>query len=220
MLFTSDNGGTQRSSQEPLRGSKGGYYEGGIREPLLVRWPGVVKPGSVSDTPVINQDFYPTFLSIAGAKPPEDQVLDGADITPLLRGESALENRVIYWHFPGYLNIPVVRGRDLIFRTRPTTVMRKGDWKLHLFHEEWQLDGGREKLSENNAVELYNLRDDPGERVNLALTNTEKRDELLDEMLAWMQRTEATMPTERNPEYAPSPGPKFAPAPGSDREAG
>jgi arylsulfatase A-like enzyme len=220
VIFTSDNGGTQRSSQEPLRGSKGGYYEGGIREPMLVRWPGVVRPGSISETPVLNLDFYPTFLSIAGAKAPSEHVLDGADITPLLRGEGALEDRAIYWHFPGYLNDPVVRGRDLVFRTRPTTVMRKGDWKLHLFHEEWQLDGGRERLAENNAVELYNLRDDPGERVNLALSNTAKRDELLDEMLAWMQRTGATMPSETNPDYAPAPGPKYAPAPGSDREAG
>ena len=64
----------------------------------------------------------------------------------------------IYWHFPGYLDNPVTRGRDPVFRTRPTTAMRAGDWKLHLYHEEWQLDGGREKLATNRAVELYNLR--------------------------------------------------------------
>lgn len=220
VLFTSDNGGTQKSSQEPLRGSKGGYYEGGIREPMLVRWPGVVKPGSATDIPVVNQDFYPTFLAIAGAESTDGHVLDGENLLPLFEGKHALEERAIYWHFPGYLNDPVVRGRDLIFRTRPTTVLRKGDWKLHLFHEEWQLDGGRNSLDTNDAVELYNLREDPGERTNLALSNTAKRDELLDEMLAWMERTGATMPTEPNPEYAPSPGPKKAPAPGSNRVAG
>ncbi|MBB6052892.1 sulfatase [Armatimonas rosea] len=185
VVFTSDNGATQQSSQEPLRGSKGGYYEGGIREPLIVRWPGVTKPGSVCATPVINIDFYPTFLEAAGAKPPK--LLDGESLVPLLKGGSTLKRQAIFWHFPGYLNDPVIRGRDKDFRTRPISVIRKGDWKLHLYHEEWVLDGGK------NALELYNLKDDIGERSNLADTNPSKRDELLKDLLAWIKSTNAPL---------------------------
>lgn len=201
VLFTSDNGGTQQSSQEPLRGNKGCYYEGGIREPMIVRWPGVTRPGTRCDAPVVNLDFYPTFLELAGAKPPSDYPLDGESLVKLFRGENRLRRESVFWHFPGYLDNPVIRGRDPVFRTRPVSVIRKGDWKLHLYHEEWQLDGGREKLATNNAVELYNLREDIGERKNLALTSAAKRDELLDELLAWMRKVGAKMPAERNPAY-------------------
>ncbi len=186
IVFTSDNGATQQSSQEPLRGNKGGYYEGGIREPLIVRWPGVTKPGSVCDTPVISVDFYPTFLELAGANPPKP--LDGESLVPLLKGGSALKRQAIFWHFPGYLNDPVIRGRDKDFRTRPISVIRKGDWKLHLYHEEWVLDGGK------NALELYNMKTDIGERVNVADTNPTKRDELLRDLLAWIKATNAPLP--------------------------
>lgn len=216
VLFTSDNGGTQQSSQEPLRGSKGCYYEGGIREPMLVRWPGVVKPGSTCETPVSNIDFYPTFLAIAGAPKPGGYPLDGASLVPLLRAQPALQDRAVYWHFPGYLDDPAVRGRDPVFRTRPVTVMRKGDWKLFLYHEEWQLDGGWEQRQSNAAVELYNLRDDIGERVDLAQKEPSRRDAMLREMLAWMQTVGATMPTAPNSEFAPASGAKRFPAPGSD----
>ncbi len=219
VLFTSDNGGTQQSSQEPLRGSKGAYYEGGIREALLARWPGVIKPGSVCETPVSNLDFYPTFLALAGARPPAGYPLDGESLMPLFQGKRTLAERAIYWHFPGYLNDPVVRGRDPVFRTRPVTAMRKGDWKLLLYHEEWQLDGGWEKRDSNAAVELYNLRKDIGERVDLAATNPSKRDALLRAMLAWMKAAGATMPAQPNPAFAPSPGGKRFSAPGSNIRA-
>ncbi|MCA9127370.1 MAG: sulfatase, partial [Planctomycetales bacterium] len=179
LVFTSDNGGTQQSSQEPLRGNKGCYYEGGIREPFIVRWPGVTKPGTKSDVPVINVDLYPTFLSAAGATVPAGKTLDGEDLRPLLSGEGSLERQAIFWHFPGYLDRPVIRGRELDvrtgFRSRPVSVIHKGDWKLHLFHEEWQLDGGRDQLAENHAVELYNLKDDLGERVDVANQRQDKR---------------------------------------------
>lgn len=205
LVFTSDNGGTQQSSQEPLRGNKGSYYEGGIREPFIVRWPGVTQPGSRCDVPVINVDLFPTFLAAAGVPAPTDKILDGESLLPLLHGKSSLHRQSIFWHFPGYLNNPVIRGRDLDvrtgFRSRPVSVIHKGDWKLHLYHEEWQLDGGREKLSENNAVELYNLHDDIGERINVALKNTGKRDELLRDLLAWHRSTEALLPSKPNPEY-------------------
>ena len=87
------------------------------------------------------------------------------------------------------------------FRTRPVSVIHKGEWKLHLFIEEWQLDGGREKLTTNHAVELYNLKEDIGERTDLATQNTAKRDELLDDLLAWHQSIHAIVPAEPNPKY-------------------
>ena len=208
VVFTSDNGGTQQSSQEPLRGNKGGYYEGGIREPFIVRWPGVTTPGSRCEVPVINVDFFPTFLAAAGVPAPAGKTLDGESLLPLLKGEQALKRQSIFWHFPGYLDNPVIRGRELGvrtgFRTRPVTVIHKGDWKLHLFHEEWQLDGGRAKLADNHAVELYNLKDDIGERNNLAEKDIAKRDELLDELLAWHKSVNAKLPSQPNPNYDPN----------------
>ena len=201
VLFTSDNGGTQKSSQEPLRGNKGCYYEGGIREPMIVRWPGMVKPGTKCDVPASNIDFYPTFLDAAAARPPKDKTLDGESLVPLLRGAAGLKRQSIFWHFPGYLDVPVIRGRDPVFRTRPVSVIRKGDFKLHLYHEEWQLDGGREKLASNRAVELYNIRTDTGERADLVAKNPAKRDELLNDLLKWQQSVGATMPSDRNPAY-------------------
>ena len=211
LVFTSDNGATPRSSQEPLRGNKGCYYEGGIREPFIVRWPGAVKAGTVCDVPVNNPDLYPTFLAAARAPVPEGAKLDGESLLPLLEQSGALQRTAIYWHFPGYLNEPVKRGRDPVFRTRPVTVMRSGDWKLHLYHEEWQLDGGRERLATNHAVELYNLKDDIGERNDLANVNTAKRDELLDDLLAWIKSTPAPLPSQANPKYAPGKQPAGKP---------
>jgi arylsulfatase A-like enzyme len=206
VIFTSDNGGVQKSSQEPLRGSKGGYYDGGIREPFVARWPGVIKAGSESQIPIINVDLFPTFLAAAGTGAPTGKTLDGENLLPILKGEQdATKRAAIFWHFPGYLDKPVVRGREsdvrLGFRSRPVSVIRKGDWKLHLFHEEWQLDGGRAKLDANHAVELYNLKNDPGERQDLTAKNKSKRDELLDDLLAWIQETDALLPTGKNTAY-------------------
>jgi arylsulfatase A-like enzyme len=202
VIFTSDNGGTQRSSQEPLRGSKGGYYEGGIREPFIAYWPGVIAPGTRNQTPIHGVDVYPTFLALAGAAMPPRQTLDGESLVPLLQNKDArLTRQAIFWHFPGYLDAPVIRGRDPVFRTRPVSVIRKGDWKLHLYHEEWQLDGGRPKIDTNRAVELYNLASDIGERHDLAASNRAKRDELLDDLLAWFKATSAPLPSEKNPAY-------------------
>lgn len=208
VVFTSDNGSTRTSSQEPLRGNKGGYYEGGIREPFVVRWPGRIAAGRTEATPIFNIDFYPTFLAAAGAPVPEGKVLDGADLMPLFLGEAgaveALAERPLYWYFPGYLNAPVLRGRDPDFRTRPVTVMRQGDWKLHLYHEEWVLDGGAGGLPENRAVELYHLGRDVGEHHDLSGSEPIVRDRMLDLMLAWKQSVPAPFPTEPNPDYRPS----------------
>lgn len=209
LIFTSDNGATQQSSQEPLRGSKGGYYEGGIREPFIAFWPGVVAPGTRCDVPVINVDLFPTFLDAAGAGPAEGTTLDGESLLPLFKGGESLAREAIFWHFPGYLDNPVVRGRPLDlrtgFRSRPVSVIRKGDWKLHLYHEEWLLDGGRAKLPGNGAVELYNLADDLGERHDLAPSHPEQRDAMLNDLLAWQKAVEARLPTEKNPAEAPKP---------------
>ncbi len=201
VVFTSDNGGTH-VPQEPLRGKKGGYYEGGIRVPMIVRWPGIVPPGTTCDVPVSNVDFYPTFLAAAGAPAPASP-LDGESLLPLFEGKNELRRSSLFWHFPGYLDDPVPRGRDPVFRTRPVSVIRRGDWKLHLYHEEWQLEGGRDTLATNCAVELYHLADDPGETTDLASTNPSKRDELLDELLDWIGRVPAPLPHQPNPGWNP-----------------
>lgn len=196
-IFTSDNGGTQQSSQEPLRGNKGSYYEGGIRVPFIAWWPGVIEPGTVNQTPVHNVDLYPTFLGVAGLAAPPGKVLDGESLLPLFKGAGELKRNSLFWHFPGYLDTPVIRGRDKVFRSRPVSVIRKGDWKLHLYHEEWILDGGREKLATNKAVELYRLDQDTGEHRNLANREQGKREELLGDLWRWIKEVNAPLPTVR-----------------------
>lgn len=193
VVFTSDNGATTISPQEPLRGNKGCYYEGGIRVPMIVRWPGMIKAGSRCDSPVTQIDFYPTFLAAAGVSPRGGTPLDGESLLPLLQGGADLKRPAICWHFPGYLDTPVIRGRDPVFRTRPVSVIRKGNWKLHLFHEEWLLDGGRDKLDTNCAVELYHLSEDIGERHDLSMESRAKRDELLNDLLQWLKSISAPM---------------------------
>jgi len=192
VVFSSDNGATNESPQEPLRGNKGAYYEGGVRVPFLIRWPGVTKPGGSSDVPVTQVDLFPTFVDAAGAEVPGGKILDGESLK-VLCGGGRLERQSVFWHFPGYLDSPVIRGRDTVFRTRPVSVIRKGEWKLFLYHEEWLLDGGREKIASNRAVELYHIAEDIGERNDLADENPGKRDELLDDLLAWFAQTGAKL---------------------------
>ncbi len=206
VVFTSDNGGLPQSPQTPLRGFKGMYYEGGVRVPMIARWPGVIKAGSTSSVPVINLDLYPTFIAAAGGKVPEGKVLDGESLLPLFRSAGPLRRKAVFWHFPGYLNGPNPGSRDPVFRARPVTVIRKGDWKLHLFHEEWVLDGGREKIDRNNSVELYNLAEDIGEAKNLAGEKKEKRDELLGDLLGWWRHASARVPRKANPDYGSGKG--------------
>ncbi len=204
VIFTSDNGGTGDASQEPLRGDKGGYYEGGIREPFVAWWPGTIK-SSESDVPVHQIDLFPTFLAAAGSSVAKSRTLDGESLLPLFKNSGSLARKAIFWHFPGYLNKSVNRGREgdikLGFRTRPVSVIRQGDWKLHLFHEEWVLDGGRGGLPGNHAVELYNMKKDPGERDDLAASEMGQVKVLLDELLSWTEKTKAPIPQERNPDF-------------------
>lgn len=203
VIFTSDNGGAPVSSQEPLRGNKGSFYEGGIREAFIARWPGKIKAGSLSLAPIINIDLYPTFAAAAGIKLPAKQVIDGENLMPVFTGQKSMTSRdELFWHFPGYLAGTVIRGRNPQWRTQPVSVIRKGDHKLFLYHEEWQLDGGWDKRTAGKGIELYNLKTDNGEHQNIAASNPAKRDELLKTLLAWIERTKAPMATVMTPEQA------------------
>lgn len=205
VVFFSDNGGYGPvTCMEPLRGAKGMYYEGGIKEPMVVRWPSHVEAGTVCETPVIGLDFYPTFLEIAGQQLPENKIIDGLSIVPLLHGEKSLSRDALFWHFPAYLQKydgAMQYARDTLFRTRPVSVIRKGNWKLMLFYEEWMLDGKEELIDTNNAVELYNLGDDMSESSNLAGINKAKRDELLQDLFTWLSEVNAPLPDKQNPDY-------------------
>lgn len=189
ILFFSDNGGYGGATDmAPLKGYKGTYYEGGIREPLLVKWPGVVGPGTKCGVPVHGVDLYPTFCEMMGAKRP-DQPLDGVSLVPLLKGEKgSLGDRPLFWHFPAYLQGGADEQRDSLFRTRPCGIVRLGDWKLHQYFE----DGG---------LELYNLKSDVGETTNLATKNAAKTKELFAVLKQWQKTIGAPIPTERNPAF-------------------
>lgn len=191
VVFFSDNGGMGAvTAQHPLRGSKGMLYEGGVRVPLIVKWPGKTKPGSQTDSPVMGIDFYPTLLEVAHIQKPLNADVDGQSFAPLLAGKPAAR-RDIFWHFPAYLEAYKgdQRNKDA-FRTRPASTIRSGDFKLHQFYED-----GR--------VELYNIRADIGETKDLAKSNPSKTKELKDKLEAWKQKTSAPVPTQLNPEYAP-----------------
>ncbi len=205
VFFFSDNGGVKGiTSMQPLRGGKGMFYEGGIREPMIVRWPKHVKPGSKCNVPVIEVDFFPTLLEIAGLKKPAGKLLDGVSIMPLLQSQKTVDgrfDRALYWHFPAYLQGNAKGARDKKFRTRPVGVIRKGNWKLLQYFEQWVLDGGWETIDTNNAIELYNLEQDISEAHNLANINKTKRNELLKELIAWQKKVKAPIPTKPNPGY-------------------
>ncbi len=161
----------------PLRSGKGSLYEGGTRDPFIVRWPGVTKAGSTCDVPAIHVDVYPTLLEIASAARP-NQPLDGQSLVPLFRDPSASLNRTaIYQHFPGYLGYGPGE-----WRTTPVGTVQSSDWKLLEFFEDHHL-------------ELYNLKDDLGEKNNLAEKMPDKAKELHAMMLTWRQTIHAPMPT-------------------------
>ncbi len=192
VLFFSDNGGyLGATSNHPLRGGKGMLYEGGIREPMIVRWPGVTKPGTRCDEPVIGVDFYPTLLEVTGTKRPENYKLDGVSFAPLLSSPgSSLERPAIFWHFPCYLTGSGDPSGGP-FRTTPAGAIRMGRWKLI----EW-FETGRQ--------ELYDLHADIGEQNDLSKSHNDKRRELHEAMLAWRKEVNAPVPTTPNPKYDPS----------------
>jgi arylsulfatase A-like enzyme len=199
VVFTSDNGGVggyvrdgikqggDKTDNSPLRGGKGMLYEGGVRVPYVFRQPGTVAAGGTCDEPIISVDLYPTLLELAGGEPPEGQPLDGVSYLGLLKngGKGRLDRDAIYWHFPGYLG-----AGPGSWRTTPAGTIRAGEWKLHEFFEDGRL-------------ELYNLRDDVGERRNLAGERPEKAKELQAKLAAWRQQVGAKMPQKNeNPQAA------------------
>lgn len=193
ILFYSDNGGYgPATDMDPLKGYKGTYYEGGIRVPFFVNWPGVVEAGTTSGVPVTGVDLYPTICDMLGAKVPEGQILDGVSLVPLLKGEPTdLADRAIFWHFPAYLqsyNGVSDEQRDSLFRTRPCSIVRKGDWKLHEYFE-------------SGDYELYNLAKDAGETQNLSANDPEKLEEILGALTAWREEIGAPIPGVSNPEF-------------------
>ena len=192
IVFTADNGPAGRQSvAKPLRGTKGMYYEGGIREPFLVKWPGVVKPNTTNETPIIGLDLFPTFTEIAQTENPS--MLDGVSLMPLFNGDT-IENRSLFWHFPAYLEMgkkdrAFEESHDKPhFRTSPCSVIRKGNWKLIQYFERGDL-------------ELYDLENDISEAENLADTNPDKRDELMGELAKWQMMVKAPAIFEINPDF-------------------
>lgn len=177
-----DSGSGGITDNAPLRSGKGSLYEGGTREPFVVRWPGVTKPGSECNVPTIHVDIFPTFLEIAGAPNPR-QILDGESLVALLRDSSAsLKRDAIFQHFPGYLG----SGPGL-WRATPVSLIQSGDWKLMEYLEDGRL-------------ELYNLTDDIGETKNLATELPEKARELHGRLVAWRAEVKAPMPTKNDDE--------------------
>jgi arylsulfatase A-like enzyme len=194
VLFCSDNGAhSDISPQKPHRSGKGSYFEGGIREPLVVRWPGKVKPNSTCNIPVSGIDFFPTFLEAAGLSVPYGKVLDGVSLMPLMTQDGSIPERTLFWYFPVYLQTYAGEAddsHDPLFRTRPGSALRQGKWKFHEYFEDGRL-------------ELYDLQADPGERENLASVYPEKAEELHESLRQWRKEMNAPVPTERNPAYDP-----------------
>jgi arylsulfatase A-like enzyme len=184
IFFYSDNGGLATAegsptSNAPLSEGKGWMYEGGTREPLIVKWPGVVQAGSTCSVPVTSPDFYPTMLEMAGLDLLPEQHCDGLSLVPLLRGGDSLDREGIFWHYPHYGN----QGGT------PGSSVRAGDYKLIEFFED-----GR--------VELYNLREDAGEERDLAQAEPETTARLKGMLAAWRAEVEAKIPRP-NPDFVP-----------------
>ena len=185
IIFTSDNGGLSTAegsptSNAPLRAGKGWPYEGGVREPLLIRWPGVTSTNSHCDTPTMSTDFYPTLLEIAGLPQRPSQHLDGRSLVPLLKGQT-LGERPLFWHYPHYSN----QGGG------PCGAIRVGDLKLIEWYEDMR-------------VELFNLKTDLEEKTDLSKAEPEQCRTLQKQLRDWRASVKAAMPTP-NPDWVPRP---------------
>ena len=189
VVFTSDNGGLYRrydyrehaddnvASLAPLKGEKGSLHEGGVRVPLIVKYPPLTKPGSVCSEPAISYDFYPTFVDLAGGSLPTNQTIDGLSLKPVLSDAKAKLNRdAIHWHYPHY------------HHDRPASSIRERDWKLIEY-----LDG-------TGDVELYHLTEDIGETKNVAPEKKGRVADLKQKLKTWRQDVLARMPIP-NPSY-------------------
>ena len=187
VIFTSDNGGLATSEgsptcNAPLAEGKGWMYEGGTREPLFIKWPGVTEAGGECRVPVTSPDFYPTLLEVAGCDPLPSQHADGVSLVPLLEGGDALEREAIFWHYPHYGN----QGGT------PGASVRMGDYKLIEFYED-------------RRVELYDLRNDISEECNLAADKPDLADAMRRKLDVWRRSVEAKIP-QSNPGWRESEG--------------
>lgn len=187
VIFTSDNGGMATSnlaeqiptSNSPLRTGKGYLYEGGIRVPLIIRWPGTIAEGNTSEIPVIGTDLYPTLLEMAGLKLLHEQHLDGVSLKPLLTGKN-MDKRSLFWYYPHYSGG---------LGGRPSAAIRKGNYKLiHFF--------------ETNRRELYDLESDREEELDLSESFPKKRNKLYKQLQNWMGEMAVKLPYP-NPSYQP-----------------
>jgi arylsulfatase A len=186
VVFFSDNGGYDKlQAQDPLRGGKSMVYEGGIRVPLAIRWPGVIKPGTVSAVPVIGADFFPTFAELAGAAP-GSQAIDGISLAPLLRGGPAPARDALYWHYPHYHR----------FNYQPSGAIRVGDYKLIEWYE-------RSAAGAAHPVSLFNIKDDIGETKDLADQKPELANQLWARLKQWRKDVGAQDMTV-NPAFDPA----------------
>lgn len=176
VLFKSDNGG-YNGDNRPLRGFKGTLYEGGIRVPWIVRWPGRVRPGSVCTTPVISMDCFPTLLEMAGLPPPTDPPPDGRSLLPLLEEKGGWDRDALYFHYPNYA---------FHQKNRLGSALREGDWKLIHYYD-------------TDEVELYRLSTDIGERQNLASRFAGEAQRLKGKLAAWLIETGASLPGRKTP---------------------
>ena len=183
IIFYSDNGGSEPVTDNyPLHGGKGTPYEGGSRVPLIIKWPGKIPAGTRTSVPVIGVDFYPTFVHLAKGETSGNP--DGRDIFEVVKNKET--ERDLFWHFPAYLESYLNGGKD--FRARPYSSIRSGDWKLIYNYED-------------KSMELYNLKEDLGETRNMAGLNPQKKEELYNKLMKWIDDTHAPVPTEPNPYY-------------------
>jgi len=178
VFFTSDNGGLiPITSNKPLRAGKGYPYEGGIREPVIIRWPGVIEPGSISDVPISSIDYFPTICEAVGVPLPEDRIIDGVSLMPVLKKTGTIERDALFWHFPHY------RGKDVV----PYSIIREGDWKLI-------------KRYEGKTFELFNLKEDLSETHDLSEEMPDKVKELDARLTRWLKEVGAKLP-KLNPDF-------------------
>jgi arylsulfatase A-like enzyme len=193
IIFTSDNGGLYGiTDQKPLRAGKGSYYEGGIREPFVVVWKNKIEENSKSEIPVSHLDVFPTILHAATISK-YNGLLDGTDLLPILTKKQNNIDRSLFWHFPVYIQSKKWKNfknenRDSLFRTRPGSVIRKGNWKLHYYFED-------------KSIELFNLKHDIGEKNNVAQKNPVMVSKLKEELENWWKNTQAAIPKEKNTKF-------------------
>jgi uncharacterized sulfatase len=188
VIFYSDNGGLLKDgAQTPWRGGKAQLYEGGIRVPLVMRWPGVITPGWVSPMPVTTVDFFPTFLELTGKTAAREAVLDGVSLVSHLRGGNPPAREAIFWHYPHYHSAGI---------HGPAGAVRAGSWKLIEYYETTLTGQGA-------TLELFNLADDPAEKTNLVEREPKRVAALKGRLEEWRKSVGAQLPTV-NPNFDPA----------------